>query len=199
MKILRYFTVLVALVILLPACSLKYGFPSASPGTLILCNATRADREIRIIRGRYSLRQLKEIILSCRKEVRPIAVKKIGWANKNDLVFISEDATDSKMRKEKGWANGFTIPYSCVQFKNGRMASQTAFVYLRPFQYYTIYVKNYRGRDFLGEYVTYVRPDAVYEKRRTLYGPIFADDIVDLKRVDTRGMKQFRLRALFTP
>ena len=199
MKILRYFTVLIALVILLPACSLKGAFPTASSGMVLMANATRADREIRIVRGRYGIRQLKRIILDCRGEVKPVMIKKIGWANKNDLVFISEDVASFEIKKEKGWANGFTIPCSYVQFKNGRLASQTAVVYLRPFQAYTIYVKNYRGRDFLGEYVTYIRPDGVYEKRRALYGPIFADEIVDLRRVDTRGVRQWKFRALFTP
>lgn len=174
--------------------------PSSRPGMVIVGNATKADREIRVFNGYHSVNDLK----ACNARgdeifaVPPLNLLQIGGRS---LVFKSEEIISPQT--EGKWRSNFTIPCSYMRIRGSKMASKTAVVFLKPNSRYTLYVRDLRviSGGLLDE--TTIRFKTSYsatnDKRRTHLGTIWADKIIDLPRVDTSGPKRIGVSVIINP
>lgn len=182
-------------------CGASYVFPPAKPGMVIANNKTKAKREIRILPGSYSLRKLKRID-PCGNEILSIAPLRLLWIGErnNALVFKSEEIVGPEV--EGKWQSNFTIPCSYIRIGNRKMFGQAAVLYLKPNSRYTLYIRDLRvSGGLLGEHVKHIRTsgNATQDHRKTYLGTIWADRIIDLPHVDTRGPRRLQIKVLIDP
>lgn len=204
MKILKN-CVLIVLLFLLSACASTNSNLSASkipypkPGMVIVGNATKADREIRVFSGSYNVNELK----TCNaqgNEVLAVPSLNLLQTGERYLVFKSEEIVSLQIQGK--WKRSFTIPCSYMRLKGSKMASQTAVLYLKPDSRYTLYVRDLRiTGELLGERTIRFKTscNSTNDKRRTHLGTIWADKIIDLPRVDTSGPSRIGISINFDP
>ncbi|MBU4031122.1 hypothetical protein KJ756_03125 [Patescibacteria group bacterium] len=200
MKRLKYLAMAaIVAMALFPIYCFAGGLPSPKPGMVIIANATKADREIWLFAGSYGVDDLK----TCDERgnqvfaVSPLKLLQIGG---RDLIFKSEEIISPQTRGQ--WRSNFILPCSYMRFKGGKMASQTAVVYLKPNSRYTLYVRDLRvSGGFLGERAIFVRTsyNATRDSRKSYLGTIWADEIIDLPDVDTSGPARFGIKIQIEP
>lgn len=205
MKILKNCMFLIVFLFLLSACASINNDLSASkiphprPGMVIVGNATKADREIRVFSGSYSINKLK----TCNAQgdqtfaIPPLKLLQIGGRY---LVFKSEEIVS--LRTKEKWKRDFTIPCSYMRLRGSKMASQTAILYLKPNSRYTLYVRDLRITGGLLDERTIrfkTSCNSTNDRRRTHLGTIWADKIIDLPRVDTSGPSRIGISINFDP
>ena len=192
--------VFLAVLVFVSGCA-TVGFPPPRPGMVIVGNATKANREIRVFPESHSVRSLKTVDNSG-NQILSVSPLRLLWAGErnNNLVFKSEELVSPETKGS--WVSKFTIPCSYIKFKGGKMASQTAVLYLKPNSRYTLYVRDLRVTgELLGERTIRVRTsyDATRDKRRTHLGTIWADKIIDLPRVRTQGPSRLGVEVIIDP
>ena len=191
--------IIVLVVFFISVCCFAGGIPPTRPGMIIIANASHANREIRIFAGSYSVDDLQ----TCGERGNqvlagpPLNLLQIGGRN---LIFKSEEIIS--LQTQGKWRSSFTIPCSYMRIKGTRGGGQTAVVFLRPNSRYTLYVRDLRvSGGFLGERV--VRFSTSYndsrDSRRTHFGTIWADKIIDLPKVDTQGPARFGISIIIDP
>jgi hypothetical protein len=177
-------------------------FPATKPGMVIANNKTKAKREIRILPGSYSIRELKRVDSYSGNEILSIAPLRLLWIGErnNTLIFKSEEIINPEVKGRR--VSKFTIPCSYIRIGNRRMLGQAAVLYLKPNSRYTLYVRDLRvSGGLLGEHVKHIRTssNATRDHRKTFLGTIWADRIIDLPHVDTRGPRRLQVKVLIDP
>ena len=189
----------IVLAVFIPVYCFAGSIPAPRPGMVIIANSSPANREIKIFAGSHSVNDLK----TCDErgnQVLAIPSLNLLQVGGRNLIFKSEEIVS--LQTQGKWRSSFTIPCSYMRIKGTRGGGQTAVVFLRPNSRYTLYVRDLRvSGGFLGEGV--VKFETSYNgsrnSRRTHFGTIWADKIIDLPKVDTQGPARFGISIIIDP